>query len=181
MQSVLRAAAPPIAASGGPIITNAQANQLENDIKDSAANLGARLNRDADALAGLAVFGARSAKSEAKKWERAWRSLEGLVSRSDAKSERMESQYALIAMRSGLYPDKDQGGLVELRVGDVWKYGTSANPEDRYSPIVLRALGLAMMVETIGTRPQVLTQERVQIIEYVQTHGRRPPGNPIYK
>lgn len=173
-QAALRAALAPAVSPGPEVATNSDLYKLGSAVDDFIA-------RDNEQFRGSLGVLALGARSEGKKYERAWKSVERLITRSESRSERLEEQYVLVALRDGPYPDKDQGGLIDLKVGDVWKYGTSVDPTERYSDKALRGLGLGLFTETIGTTSQVLTQERIQIIDYVNVHGRRPPGNPIYR
>jgi hypothetical protein len=94
----------------------------------------------------------------------------------------METQYALLAAHDGLYPSA-QGGLVTLKAGEVWKYGTTANPDGfgRYPKVAMAVLGLQMVPQVVGNYAQVMAAEKLQIINYVQIHGVFPPGNTRFK
>ncbi len=111
--------------------------------------------------------------------DRAWEQLSGLISKAVTLGP-LEYQYALVAQTTGLYPDV-RNGLVALNAGDVWKYGTSADPSSRYADSALRNLGLSMQVQSTGTKYQVLAQEKMQLIQYAVTNGTLPPGNKIFK
>ncbi|MCM0666906.1 hypothetical protein [Flavobacterium tyrosinilyticum] len=73
------------------------------------------------------------------------------------------------------------GGTINLKVGDVWKYGqtTKAN---RYSEKSLKAKGLEMIpLPPGGNQMEILIQEKYYIYGYFLLHGERPPGNPIFR
>jgi hypothetical protein len=89
-------------------------------------------------------------------------------------------QYALVAERDGLYPTV-RGDLVELKAGEVWKYGISTDPAGRYPVESLGTFGLVMEIQTRGTLPQVYVAEKTQLINYAISHGSLPPGNRIFK
>jgi len=120
-----------------------------------------------------------SSSGELGRYNRAWAKAEALTTVKAKAGEPQEYQYALRADRAGNFRDLNTGGTIHLNAGDVWKYGTSANPSDRYSTNELK--GLTMEIETTGTAAQVLAQEKIKIIEYVNENGTRPPGNPIYR
>jgi hypothetical protein len=111
--------------------------------------------------------------------ERAYVQLEGLVAKAIINGPQ-ESQYALVAETTGLFPDV-RNGTTTLNAGDVWKYGTSANPADRYSDSALQGLGLRMVVQSTGTKYAVLAQEKMKLIQHAIAHGSLPPGNKIFK
>lgn len=126
-------------------------------------------------MAGGAVLGAVTGEQ----LDKAWTQLNGLIEKATATGP-IETQYALIAERSGLYPTV-RGGLVQMNAGDVWKYGTSADPTSRYAASALKSLGLIMNPQTAGTRYQVLVAEKMKLIEYAVTNWQLPPGNRIFK
>jgi len=113
--------------------------------------------------------------------EKAYVQLEALVAKAMADSlGPQESQYALVAERAGAYPDV-RNGVTTLKAGDVWKYGTTADPAGRYPSAALQGLGLKMTIQSTGTRYQVLAQEKMMLIQHAVTHGSLPPGNKIFK
>lgn len=64
------------------------------------------------------------------------RAVEGGIGRVD--EARSVEQYALVAKRGGIFPVLSRGSQeaarhVPLKRGDVWKYGTTAQPARRYS------------------------------------------------
>ncbi|MQA37923.1 hypothetical protein [Rugamonas aquatica] len=110
----------------------------------------------------------------------AWEALTLLVAKSEATTGKTEYQYALVVDRDGGYPDV-RYGYVKMKALDVWKYGTSLDPDSRYPLSVLKNLGLSMVKESEGTKYQVLTQEKMQLMKYYIEHGELPPGNKIFK
>lgn len=122
----------------------------------------------------------KSTKAGPAEWlAAAWNQLERLV-RKSSNSGPNEYQYALLARADGVYPDV-RGGTVTLKMGDVWKFGTSVDPSSRYPRGALDALNLSMVRQTQGTRYQVLAQEKLNLIGYYINHGRLPPGNKVFK
>jgi hypothetical protein len=57
----------------------------------------------------------------------------------------------------------------------------SNDPNGRYSVNALLGLNLCMNIEVVGTRPQVLVAEKIQLINYAIIQGQLPPGNRIFK
>ena len=112
--------------------------------------------------------------------EKAWAQLENLIEKSNVATGPSEYQYALVAARPGLYPNV-RGGLTPLASGDVWKFGTSMDPNSRYPVTGVQGLGLQMIVQTTGNHYQVLAQEKAMLIGYALTHWSLPPGNRIFK
>ncbi|MCL2658867.1 MAG: RHS repeat-associated core domain-containing protein, partial [Betaproteobacteria bacterium] len=112
---------------------------------------------------------------------RAWKQLDRLVENATTPGPDA-TQYALVALKSGVYPDV-RNGVTYLNAGDVWKYGTTVSPEDRYSQTWLRSQGqgLVMIEQTKGTQAEVLVQEKVMLIQYFMMNWSLPPGNPIFK
>jgi hypothetical protein len=111
--------------------------------------------------------------------KRANASLDKLVSKITS-SGPQETQYALIANRAGVYPDV-RNGTTTLQAGDVWKYGTTANPGSRYSGSALRALNVTQVTQYRGTRSQTLVVEKLKLINHALKNGSLPPGNKIFK
>ncbi|HEX6429920.1 MAG TPA: DUF6443 domain-containing protein [Niastella sp.] len=97
-------------------------------------------------------------------------------------------QYALRAADDGLYPVMQRGfaepqGWVDLKKGDVWKYGTTKNPETRYSQSFLDNIGAGLYYHTefTGTLAQVLQWEKNRILDYRYYFGVLPAGNKMVK
>jgi hypothetical protein len=144
---------------------------------------GIDANEDAEMDANIALQKAVAAggvtSSTSERLDKAWAQLDRLVDKSTIPG-RPEFQYALLASRDGLYPDV-RDGTVTLKAGDVWKYGTTVDTNTRYAASALQALNLQMVPQTTGSARQVLTQEKIMLINYAQTHGDLPPGNKIFK
>jgi hypothetical protein len=111
--------------------------------------------------------------------DRAWDQLNALINNATSTGP-MAYQYALVANSTGPYPDV-RNGITYLNAGDVWKYGTTVDPSDRYSASALSTLGLSMQLQTTGTVSQVLVQEKIMLIGYAIRNGSLPPGNKIFK
>ena len=92
----------------------------------------------------------------------------------------LETQYALVTQSSGLYPDV-RNGVRFMNAGEVWKYGTTADPEGRYPRAAMDTLGLQMVEQTMGNRYQVLAQEKIMLIGHALATGDLPPSNRIFK
>ncbi len=91
-------------------------------------------------------------------------------------------QYALIAESSGYYPDVRNGGTRFLNVGEVYKYGTSVDPDTRYPQAYYSTgRGLLMEVQYTGTAYSVLAMEKYKLIIYAGVNGDLPAGNKIFK
>ena len=74
-------------------------------------------------------------------------------------------------------------GTVELATGDVWKYGTTKQPNviagpypARYNPGQVQS-GINAEVIYTGNRLQVFAMQAYKIAEYVLANGDLPPGN----
>ncbi|WP_238541090.1 RHS repeat-associated core domain-containing protein [Polaromonas sp. CF318] len=126
-------------------------------------------------ISGGAALGALTGNALANAYDQ----LDNLMSKATTTGP-METQYALVAESSGMYPDV-RNGAVFLNAGEVWKYGTTVDPASRYSASTLAALKLQMVPQTVGTHYQVLTQEKIMLITHYTTHGQLPPGNKIFK
>lgn len=123
------------------------------------------------------------AKALDRKAERllaAWAALEKLLQYAAGSTGRTEFQYALVADRDGLYPDV-RYGQVEMKRLEVWKYGTSFDPDSRYPKGYMEGLGLSMVIQFEGTREATLAAEKAKLIIYYQAKNELPPGNKIFK
>ncbi|CAD0007108.1 hypothetical protein FLACHUCJ7_03179 [Flavobacterium chungangense] len=90
--------------------------------------------------------------------------------------------YELVATKNGPYPNLNNGGTINLKVGDVWKYGQTTKGFVRYSDKDLKAKGLEMIpLPPGGYQMEILIQEKYYIYGYYFLHGHRPPGNPIFR
>jgi hypothetical protein len=128
---------------------------------------------------GLVIAGAGAGGAAGAVLDTAFDQLEKLLNKVSSNGP-MESQYALVARTDGAYPDV-RNGMVHLKAGEVWKFGTTADPDGRYSARDLNALNLQMIEQTTGTRSQVLVQEKLRLIEYYIGNGQLPAGNKIFK
>lgn len=90
-------------------------------------------------------------------------------------------QYALVAKSSQSYLNVRTGESVDLKEGDVWKYGQTSRPEDRCSERELRAMGVEYVTQFKGTKREVLIEEKRKLINYFLEHHHLPPGNHIFK
>ena len=129
----------------------------------------------AGGIAGGAALGAVTGQQ----LDKAWVQLSGLIAKATTAGP-IETQYALVAQSSGLYPDV-RNGVVQLNAGDVWKYGTTSDTSNRYPQSALGTLNLRMDVQATGTRYQVLAAEKIKLIQYAIANGQLPPGNKIFK
>lgn len=101
----------------------------------------------------------------------------------------MVEQYALRARASGDYPVLTFGnaGLfyqmgavtqtAHLEAGQVWKYGTTMNPSDRYSQTFLQKYNLQYQTEFIGPVQAAIMVESMKIVNHAMMYGSLPPGN----
>jgi hypothetical protein len=111
--------------------------------------------------------------------DRAWGQLDTLI-RNATSTGPGAYQYALIANSDGPYPDV-RNGTAYLNAGDVWKYGTTVDPSNRYSASYLSTLGVSMQIQATETTSQVLVQEKLMLMQYAVSNGSLPPGNKIFK
>ena len=96
-------------------------------------------------------------------------------------------QYALRAADSGFYPVMVRGSenpqfITYLEKGDVWKFGTTANPATRYSGSYLQSIGehgVEYSPEFLGTEQQAVQLQNMKIQNFLQQTGKLPPGNKI--
>jgi len=140
------------------------------------ATLGACVLANPQMVGGGVLAGAVTGEA----LDRAWGQLGTLIQKASTYVGGQEYQYALVSQRNGLYPDV-RGNLVSLKAGEVWKYGTSANPAGRYPAAAMQDLGLNMVIQATGNRYEVLAQEKIMLIGYYTLHGQLPPGNRIFK
>ena len=80
------------------------------------------------------------------------------------------------AVEPGFYPVMTRGfsepqAGVWLEAGDVWKYGTTKNPETRYSQTFLDAWGLRYFTEFKGSSADALLNEKGSILTYLLENG----------
>lgn len=103
--------------------------------------------------------------------------IQGAIDRATAGPD--QHLYALTAQSAGLYPDRLTGGTIHLNAGDVWKYGTSMDPDHRYTAQQMRGLNMEELAH--GNYISIRVQEKLQLLGYFTTHGRLPPGNLIWR
>jgi RHS repeat-associated protein len=116
--------------------------------------------------------------------EKAFKKIES-VSGVTTNSALAVEQYALKAAENGFYPVMTRGAkepqsMKWLEKGDVWKFGTTKNPETRYSQSYLDNIGdygVEYHTEFSGTLEEALTVERMKILN----NGALPAGNKIVK
>ncbi|MDR7050138.1 RHS repeat-associated protein [Duganella sp. 3397] len=103
---------------------------------------------------------------------------------SESATLKVGIQYSLRATVDGLYPDV-RDGTVELKAGDVWKYGETTQlgadladiKQYRYSGALLRRSNLKFVVEHVGTQTSAKFFEAVKLNGYVMFNWQLPPGN----
>lgn len=96
-------------------------------------------------------------------------------------------QYALRARVDGWYPVMTRGSKaptdkVWLSQGEVWKFGTTQNPNTRYSQNYLDGVGTGGVnfdSEFEGTKVESLMLEQMKIDNFHHQAGQLPPGNKI--
>jgi len=99
------------------------------------------------------------------------------------KDKRKYEQYVLIATEEGDYDVWDRGNRTpnviqtHLKVGEVWKYGTTVRPERRYTQKWLREKKLTKVRQKTGSKEAVFKEENRKIKKYRVIHGVLPPGN----
>jgi hypothetical protein len=96
-------------------------------------------------------------------------------------------QYAVLATEPGFYPCYHcQSGAIYLKVGEVWKYGSTRIGDRRYKNNELPA-DLFIKPEFFGEYGACLKQEKIKIYFYAilpentvrETPLIRPPGNKV--
>jgi RHS repeat-associated protein len=109
------------------------------------------------------------------------REIEGIKSRTMGPPSIV---YELVATKDGAYKNYNTGGLINLKKGDVWKYGITSQGEARYpdKKINLTKDNLKMVpIPPGGTEMEMLILEKYYIYGYFFLHGERPPGNGRFK
>jgi RHS repeat-associated protein len=95
----------------------------------------------------------------------------------------LDEVYALTANKSGWYDVHEWGkltliGQVYLEKGDLWKIGTTKNPNSRYSKTWRQSKNLEKVTLLEGTLRTTRFWERMKLKGYVSAKGGRlPPGN----
>ncbi len=91
-------------------------------------------------------------------------------------------QYSLRATSSGQYVCYTCiSGTIDLSSGDVWKYGETINPGNRYSDKWLIDNSLRFVPEFYGNQVQIKIEEKKKIYGYFLKYGHLPPGNKIFR
>jgi len=97
--------------------------------------------------------------------------------------KRKYEQYVLEDSEDGDFDIMERGRKepldekVTLKKGDIWKYGTTVNPERRYTQKWLREKKLTKRRQSTGTKEEVLRKENKKINAYLKKYGVLPPGN----
>jgi RHS repeat-associated protein len=111
----------------------------------------------------------------------------GVVTRPAAKGAcKLVDHYALRALEDGFYPVMKRGFKeaqegVWLNKGDVWKYGTTKNPDTRYSQSFLDRIGVQYDRISKGTLDEALAAEQKSLRNFVNQNSKLPPGNKIMR
>lgn len=111
-----------------------------------------------------------------------------LSSKAPVKVGAQVEQYTIRAAEDGFYPVMKRGfGNAQeaawLNKRDVWKFGTTKNPQTRYSQSFLdnTGAGLKYTTEFSGTLKEATTLERMKILNFKQQTGFLPVGNKIVR
>ncbi|MBQ9538806.1 MAG: hypothetical protein IJU95_06005 [Treponema sp.] len=99
------------------------------------------------------------------------REIDGIMSKD--RGNKASEQYALVATRDGIYPDV-RNGTVYMKKGDVWKYGQTHIPKERYTQGYLLSIGVKKVTEFIGLPEEVLIVEKLKLYGYYMEHGHLP-------
>jgi hypothetical protein len=89
----------------------------------------------------------------------------------DSRIERLNNseQYALLALESDWYSCSHcPSGKYWLATNEVWKYGTSINPESRYTDEYLRENNVYYVPQFNGTLQECLEEEARKIYKYYE-------------
>ena len=125
-----------------------------------------------------------AAATQGQRYSTATSQLNNLLNQASTSTGPQEISYALVANANGDYPVAAGGNPVYLNQGDVWKYGTTGDPNGRYPQSYLDNIGstgVTMVPTGTGTYYQTLVQEKTNLIFYFITNGSLPPGNLIFK
>ncbi len=92
----------------------------------------------------------------------------------------------LVATEDGEFPVLEWGktdptSKIKLKKDEIWKYGTTVNPETRYTQKWLRENKLRKVRQDKGSKKYVLGREGFKIMSYFTKHGKLPPGNKGFK
>lgn len=92
--------------------------------------------------------------------------------------------YSLNVTVPGTYVDV-RGNLVNMKVGDVWKYGETTQGFGRYSKSDLYKMApgaeLKMTPVFFGNQIQIKIHEKVLIYDYFFQNWSLPPGNSVFR
>ena len=91
--------------------------------------------------------------------------------------------YAIIITIPGIYMDV-RGNLVNMKYGDIWKFGESTqSPDKRYQGGLDNYFPAGSILQPIyyGTQTEVKVMEKIHIYAYFFAYGKLPPGNRIFR
>jgi hypothetical protein len=94
--------------------------------------------------------------------------------------------YKLIANTTGNYDVYTSGsslptGKVPLKAGDIWKYGETTNPAERYDPAYLAKHNVTLVPLGFGNSVQIKAMEKFLIYCYFFLNLKLPAGNKIFR
>ncbi|SEV91097.1 RHS repeat-associated core domain-containing protein [Chitinophaga sp. YR573] len=95
--------------------------------------------------------------------------------------------YALLATHDGLYNVYVSGSPVPspvkvlLKAGDVWKYGETTDPKNRYDDAYLQQEGVRIVPLFSGNQVQLKAMEKFLIYGYYFQTGQLPPANKMFR
>lgn len=91
--------------------------------------------------------------------------------------------YELRVNNTGTYIDV-RGNAINLRAGDVWKYGQTTQGSKRYTTTKLENMvpgGVKRFDIFQGNVIEIRIQEKIMIYGYAVSNGHLPPGNSIFR
>lgn len=91
--------------------------------------------------------------------------------------------YVLRVNKTGTYIDV-RGNPINLKTGDVWKYGETTQGDKRYTQAQLRNMipgGVHRIDLFPGNVIEIKIQEKIMIYGYAVKYGHLPPGNKIFR
>jgi len=94
--------------------------------------------------------------------------------------------YKLIANTTGNYDVYTSGSLlstgkIPLKAGDIWKYGETTNPAERYDPAYLAKHNVTLVPPGFGNSVQIKAMEKFLIYGYFFLNLKLPAGNKIFR
>jgi len=113
--------------------------------------------------------------------EKMTREIEGIKKRTAGPPSIV---YELVATKDGDYKNYNTGGLINLKKGDVWKYGITSKGGGRYPDKKVNLTRDHLKMNPLppgGTEMEMLILEKYYIYGYFLLHGERPPGNGRFK